>query len=1027
MKAKITFVSLVMAAVCAVPSGAQSFNEWQDPGVNQINRAPMHADFFAYSSMEEVEKGAENSSNYLSINGQWKFNWAKDADQRPMVNSKGKAKDFTDSEFDDSEWAEMPVPGIWELNGYGDPVYLNIGYAWKGNYESNPPIVPTAENHVGTYRRTIEIPENWKGRDILIHFGSVTSNIYLWVNGKFVGYSEDSKLAAEFDITKFVKPGKEATIVFQTFRWCDGTYLEDQDFFRLCGVARESYLYSRPAKNYVADVRLTPDLDASYNNATLDVNLKIEGKTRLMLELLDADGKVVVSQEKKNVKNETIRLHVPSPKKWSAESPYLYTLRITNFSGKKVSEIIPVEVGFRKVEVRGALVLINGKPVLIKGVNRHELDPDGGYVVSRERMLQDITIMKEHNINAVRTSHYPDDPYWYHLCDKYGLYVVAEANVESHGMGYGAQSLAHRDDYTKAHLERNERNVAAYFNHPSIFCWSLGNEGGYGKNFEQAYDLVKELDPSRIVQYERAEYSGKTDIYSPMYLPYDYCESYCQDQTKVKPLILIEYAHAMGNSEGGFKEYWDLVRKYPKFQGGFIWDFVDQSLRWKKEDGTEFFAYGGDFNDYDPSDNNFCDNGLVSPDRVPNPHMGEVGYIYQNIWSELKDYDNGIANIEVYNENLFIDLTGVRLYWTLLCDGKVVSKGLESDIFAGPQERTVVSIPCGPIEGEGEWLLNLSYELKSPKGLLNQGFQVAKQQIALGGEPAAYQAPERVEGSVILGETCLTGKDYLIAFDPTTGFISSYIVGGKQILKEGYQITPSFWRAPTDNDYGAGLDKKYAFWKNPQFKIEKVEREASNGYGVVTYYYKAKGVSLVMSYRVNADGALEITEEMDADLTLPGLFRYGIRIVMPSSFENIHYYGRGPGENYIDRNNSTDLGIWEQTVTEQYYPYIHPQETGNKTDIRWMELTDKSGKGIRITSSEPFSASALHYQLEDLDAGHANTQVHSADIKPSDVTNLMLDKVQMGLGCVDSWHAVPRDEYLLPAGQYRFIVRIEPK
>ena len=489
MKTSTKIAGILLALAFAVPANAQSFNEWQDPTVNQVNRAPMHADFFAYSSLDEVENGMENSQNYLSLNGEWKFNWVKDADQRPV--------NFWSPDFDDSQWGTMPVPGMWELNGYGDPVYVNIGYAWKGNFSNNPPSVPVENNHVGTYRRTISIPDDWKGRNVTIHFGSVTSNIYLWVNGKFVGYSEDSKLAAEFDITKFVKPGKDATIAFQTFRWCDGTYLEDQDFFRLSGVARDSYIYSRP-KTHISNVKLTPDLDADYINGTLDVDLQLTGKAKVLVELLDAEGKVVASKEKK-IKAETLRLGVPSPKKWTAETPYLYTLRITSYNGKKVSEIVPVQVGFRKIEIRGALVLVNGQPIYVKGVNRHEIDPDGGYVVSRERMLQDITIMKQNNINAVRTCHYPDDSYWYSLCDKYGIYVVAEANVESHGMGYGNQSLAHRDDYTKAHLERNERNVAAYYNHPSIICWSLGNEAGYGKNFEQAYDLVKGIDPGRVV------------------------------------------------------------------------------------------------------------------------------------------------------------------------------------------------------------------------------------------------------------------------------------------------------------------------------------------------------------------------------------------------------------------------------------------------------------------------------------------------------------------------------------------------
>lgn len=1008
-------IAVIAAAMLCTTAGAQTFKEWQDPEINEVNRLPMHSDFFAYGSIDEIKGGAENASNYLSINGDWKFKWVRSSNQRPTA--------FWAPDFDDSSWDNMPVPGMWELNGYGDPLYVNIGYAWKGHFENNPPFVPEEENHVGTYRNKITIPAEWKGRTINIHFGSVTSNIYLWVNGKFVGYSEDSKLAAEFDITKYVKPGKEATIAFQVFRWCDGTYLEDQDFWRFCGVARESYLYSRP-KNHIEDIKVTPDLDHDYKNGTLDVKLALNSKSKVRVELFDAAGAVVASAEQK-LKNGSITLAVHTPKKWSAEAPYLYNLHVSLLDGQKVAEVVPVEVGFRKIELRKSQVLVNGQPVLIKGVNRHEMDPDGGYVVSRERMLQDITIMKQNNINTVRTCHYPNDPYWYTLCDRYGLYVIAEANLESHGMGYGELSLAHREDYRKAHLERNVRNVECLFNHPSICFWSLGNEAGYGKNFELCYAEVKKMDPSRAVQYERAEYEGDSDVTGNMYQGYEWCENYANDPTKVKPLIMVEYAHAMGNSEGGFKEYWDLIRKYPKFQGANIWDFVDQSIRWKRRDGTVFYAYGGDFNTWDPSDNNFNDNGLVSPDRVPNPHMDEVRHIYQNIWSELVGFKSGVASIEVYNENFFRDLSDICLNWTVLRDGKPVNHGTISNIEVAPQDKSVYDIICGYVEDGAEWLLNLSYDLKEARPLIPVGYRMAKQQLAIGGGPAKYSGVAAEEGTVVLGQTCVTGADFLIGFDPQTGYISNYIVGGKQILKDGAQITPKFWRAPTDNDYGAFLQKRMAFWKNPQLQLDSLSKTAADGVATVVAHYSCPGVALEMQYRINAAGALEITQTMDSDSTCPWMYRFGVQVPMPKRFENIYYYGRGPIENYIDRNHSTDLGLYQQTVTEQYYPYIRPQENGNKTDIRWMEITDESGRGIRITALDPFSASALHYTMEILDSGEDKGQIHAADIHESDVTNLLLDKVQMGLGCVTSFGTIPRWEYMLHPGHYEFVIKIE--
>ena len=533
--------------------------------------------------------------------------------------------------------------------------------------------------------------------------------MYLWVNGKFVGYGEDSKLEQEFDLTPYLVPGKENLIAFQVFRWNDGTYFEDQDFFRYSGVGRDCYLYARDKKR-IEDIRVVPDLDADYKDATLTVSVKLKGNGTTDLKLVDPQGKEVAAGTISGSGSAVLK--VADPEKWTAETPNLYTLYASLKGG---SETIPVNVGFRKIELKGDQILVNGQPVLFKGADRHELDPDGGYVVSPERMMQDIEIMKKFNINAVRTCHYPDDNLWYDLCDKYGLYVVAEANLESHGMGYGETTLAKVPLYKQTHLERNQRNVQRNFNHPSVIFWSLGNEGGDGQNFVDAYAWVKKEDPSRAVQYERAGYADHTDIYCPMYADYKWVESYGKRTDVTKPMIQCEYAHAMGNSEGGFKEYWDLFRKYPNLQGGFIWDFVDQSPRWKGKNGAEIYAYGGDFNRFDASDINFCDNGLISPDRVPNPHMYEVGRVLQNIHTSAA---GNAKEFNVYNENFFTNLDNVELRWELLRDGKVVRTGSVDKLDVAPQATAKIDVDYGSLEPAGEYLLNFAYTLKSADGVL---------------------------------------------------------------------------------------------------------------------------------------------------------------------------------------------------------------------------------------------------------------------------------------------------------------------
>ena len=1027
------YVFLGLAGCALLSANAQTFKEWQDESVNEINRAAMHTHFFAYENAEKAGSDVkENSKNFMSMNGSWKFFWVKNADQRPT--------DFWRVGYNDKGWDDMKVPAVWELNGYGDPIYVNIGYPWRNQYKNNPPHVPTEKNHVGSYRREFVIPADWSGKDIVAHFGAVSSNMYLWVNGKFVGYSEDSKLEAEFDLTPYVKPGQKNLIAFQVFRWCDGSYFEDQDFFRYTGVARDCYLYARNKKR-IDDIRVVPDLDAEYKSGSLTVNLSLKGNVAVSLELLDAANKTVATAEVKGAGKQSSVIRVDNPNKWTAETPYLYTLRATLKEGGKVTEVVPLKVGFRKIELKNSQLLVNGQPVLFKGADRHEMDPDGGYVVSRERMIQDIQIMKKFNLNAVRTCHYPDDSFWYDLCDKYGIYVVAEANLESHGMGYDEATLAKVPSFKKTHLERNQRNVQRNYNHPSIIFWSLGNEAGYGSNFEAAYDWVKKEDSSRAVQYERSGYEGKTDIHCPMYLNYKDCIKYCEDDSKTKPLIQCEYAHAMGNSEGGFKEYWDLVRKYPKYQGGFIWDFVDQSCRWTGKNGKMIYAYGGDFNRFDASDNNFCDNGLISPDRVPNPHMYEVGYFYQNIWTTAADLKAGELN--VYNENFFRDLSAYALEWEVMKNGIVVRTGRVDNLNVAPQQTAKIKLDLGKTCACAEWLLNVKYVQKQREGLIPAGHIVAKDQLVLNEYKAPAMTLQNVTDMNIqtalpriddANSQCvmIEGENFNIQFAKADGFMDKYMVDGLDMIKEGAKLTPNFWRAPTDNDFGAGLQQKYAVWKNPEFKLASLKSEMKDGLAVVSAEYEMPSVSagtkLQLTYEINNRGAVKVNQKLVAEkgAKVSNIFRFGMQMVMPKSFENISYYGRGPVENYIDRKWATELGVYNQTVTDQFYAYIRPQENGNKTDIRWWKQLNEAGCGLQFVAEAPFSASALHYTIESLDSGWEKKQEHSNEVEPADLTNFLIDKVQMGLGCVDSWGAIPREEYMLPYGDYEFTFIMQP-
>ena len=1037
------FRQLMFSCACLAVLSAEAQKDkpwWLDPEVNEVNTMAPRAAFFAYET-ENLAKADQKarSERYLSLEGKWKFNFSKDHDKAP--------RDFYSLKYDDSQWTDFPVPGILELNGYGDAIYSNNGYPWRTQFRPEPPFVEERNNYTGSYRKMVTVPADWKGERIYLHVGSATSNLMVWVNGKFVGYSEDSKVSAEFDLTKYLTPGKENLIAMQVMRWCDGSYLEDQDFWRFTGIAREVYLYARP-QAHIADLFITPDLVNNYQDGTLEVKLNAVGAKgeTVMFSLKDKEGKEVAAQTAKVGGNGEVKVNfnVKNPLKWTAETPNLYTLYTTLMDGKQVAEVVPQRVGFRKVEIKNAQVLVNGQPVLFKGANRHELDPVTGYVVSMDRMLEDIRVMKELNINAVRTCHYPNDPRWYELCDIYGIYMVAEANIESHGMGYGDKTLAKEPTYEKAHLERNESNIKIYKNHPSIIFWSVGNEAGYGPNFEKAYDLVKAYDPSRPCQYEQAGQNGKTDIFCPMYYDYGGCEWYAKGDNP-RPLIQCEYAHAMGNSMGGFKEYWDMVRKYPKYQGGFIWDFVDQGLRVKNKQGKTIYAYGGDFGRYPTSDHNFNCNGIINPDRKPNPHANEVRYYYQNIWATAKDLKAG--EVEVYNENFFKSLDDVELQWTLESEGKVLANG-RSALDIPAQQKRVVKLDgySLPADVKGEVVLNLDFVLKKAEPMLDAGYAVAREQFVV--NPYTFPTMEsvlavtsgkydtrKVEKEEKVAWVTLSAGNTSVTFNHWNGWIDYLDVDGKPMLEEGYAITPDFWRAPTDNDYGAGTQRKLHAWKNPEMKMKSfkvVENEGKAEKGVeVVYDMPSVEATLTMTYTLTPAGELVVNEAMTVNKDAkhkPELMRYGMQLVMPKAYNMLTYYGKGPGENCIDRNNGDRLGVYDAKVADQYWGYVRPQESGNKTEVRYWQVKDENGKGLEFYSFAPMECSTLNYLASDLDDGWDKNahQSHSSDLTPRDFSVVKLAARQRGLACVNSWGAIPLEQYRMPYQDYSFTYVIRP-
>ena len=1034
---KRLFLSL-LAAAGFLTAAFGSNPDWLDPEVMEINRLPMTSSF-------------QSDCLTLSLDGLWKFRWFDSFTDR--------ITGFEAPEVDDSAWGEMPVPGIWELYGYGDPIYVNSSYPWVKHFKNNPPLVPEEHNHTGQYRKHFEVKAEQLNSIVVLRIGSATSNVRVWVNGSPVGYSEDSKLEAAFDITPYVHPG-DNLVALEVMRWCDGTYLECQDFWRLCGIARGVQIDFRPRKG-LQDIRVNADMDGAFR---FDATLR-EGATAALFEIVSADGKVLRERRKARGGHAVWEGRYTAPLLWSAETPNLYTLRVTVFAGRKKVETATLDFGFRSVEVSGGQLLVNGQPVLIKGVNRHEMSTEGAYCVTREEMLRDILVMKQLNINTVRTCHYPNDPYWYELCDKYGLYVIDEANIESHGMGYEEKTLAKSPMYQAAHLVRNQRMVHRDLNHPCIIVWSLGNESGYGPNFEVCYDWVKGFDTSRPVQYEKGvNYkdplnSWKTDIVCPMYANYKWCEDYASANPP-RPLIQCEYAHAMGNSMGGFAEYWDLVRKYPGFQGGCIWDFADQGLRWpydpargkinakngagprQVEAPSWLYVFGGDFNTYDGSTNAFNNNGLVSPDRIPHPHAEEVRYQYRSILCSATPEQLAKGAVSVHNENFFIDLGRYRLDWQLVVDGAAAEHGSLPMPPVAPQGTQEVGLGYRIPETAGHDVsLFLDFVLLRDDGILAGGSTVARDQIAVSREFTCAPTPVPGATALVLSEddieVTVTGEDWSAVWDKTSGALCSYRVQGRQLLAE--HLFPCFGRALTENDRASSrISKKMArAWLYPEFKLSSLDAVRNEDGVAVSVRYLLEYASVEMDYQVTPGGVVTLTLDFKpapGAADIPDLFRVGVEFAMPGDYSTVAFYGEGPFDTYADRRTAARLGNYVQDVCSRYdLSAARPQEHGHNVGIRSYKLLNAAGRGMEITSPAQFGASALPFSRKTLDLSRGEWR-HSRELIPLmhqdnrllGRTYVICDLVQMGLGCVNTWGAIPRDEYLIHPRPYRFTLTLSP-
>ena len=1089
------FLSAALTLPLALSAAAQTMTEWKDMSVNDVNRLPLHTTAFPFENLDAASASRIESSRYLSINGEWRFFWTEHATDSIPAG-------FSDPQFDDKEWGWMTVPGMWELqkgpdgkqpaerrqkDAYGVPVYVNMGFAWHRQYKNNPPEPPVEKNHIGIYRRNIIVPQAWcasaktkargkgdakktaatagndAGQQIILHLGGVSSCVYVWMNGEFVGYAEDSKTAAEFDVTPYARAGVNQ-LTMKVYRWCDGSYCEDQDAWRLTGISRNAYLYARDAATHIDNLQLTANADG-----LLHIAAQVTGKASITYKLWDKAGNIVAEKEAMasgNGATVMTDIKIEQPKLWSAETPYLYRLtaevkRAKKTTAKKAAktaeaaesvetvEVMTQNVGFRTVEMKDGQMLVNGKPIYIKGVDRHEIDPDGGYVMTEERMIGDIQRLKEFNFNAVRTSHYPNDPLWYDLCDEYGIYVCAEANQESHAFGFnkpkaGKTNPAATPLFAKQIMERNQHNVLAHFNHPSIITWSMGNETVDSENFTAVYKWIKETDTSRPIQWHPTREGDNTEIFCPMYLSQKGAKDYAADPAKRKPLIQCEYSHAMGNSSGGFKEYWDLVRQYPRYQGGYIWDFADQALRV----APNKYRYGGDYDPTDPSDNNFNCNGVFMPDRTPSPQAYEVKHQQQNIWSRAIDLKAG--RISVFNENFFRPLDNIGLHWQLMHDGTVAQEG-DIDIDAmniQPQTEATVDIPYQLYDLDGEVILNLSYRLLNDEPMLKAGHEVAYQQLALSDFAyGMYIATDVPEGDLTKIQDKLEKKLQKQAAQMAKGkTVKMHEAVPAALAMEN--IRPNFWRAVTDNDMGAGLHNSRDVWKNPTVKLT----QSAIADGKALFFDKKEKVSimkniydmpevnatLTMTYTTYPGGIVELLMHFapkSAGADMPNMMRFGVRGDLSFTAQQLAFYGRGPQENYSDRNSGARLGVYRQTVDEQFFPYMRPQATGTKTDVRWIEIGN-----YRIMSDRPLSFSALNYTREELDEtcvaeptgqdkGKDKHQRHPYDLKKADHVELSIDLAEAGVGGINSWSkdAECLPQYRIPYGEKTLRLFFIPK
>lgn len=1039
LKRSIIFLLLLFSYLS---SNAQKAPAWLDETNTEENRMKMHSSFFVYENEAQAAKNNwRQSANYQSLNGAWKFFWA----EQPA----GLPKNFESPSFNDSGWKNFNVPGNWEMNGYGFPIYTTSGFEFTylmPKNQPNPPFVPMDVNNTGVYRREVTLPDNWQGKEVVLHIGAAKSNLTVWVNGKYVGYGEDSKLPSEFNISPYLSKGKNL-IVMRVMRWCDANYIEDQDMWRLSGITRDCYLMARnPVHLY--DVELIPDLDSIFKNGILKTSLTLNQKpsatVTALVELKDS-SKLITSHTFKLDTSAIASFAIPvtAPKLWTGETPNLYDviIKLSNAKGE-VLEVIRQKIGFRKIEIKDGLFLVNGKPVIIKGVNRHETDPVSGQTITREAMLKDIQLMKKFNINAVRTSHYPNSETWLDLCDQYGIYVVGEANIESHGMGYDiTRTMANRPTWMEAHLRRVQRMVERDKNHSSIVIWSMGNEAGNGYNFYSCYLWMKQRDPSRPIQYERAVADYKTfswewdsDIIDPMYpTPAGMLEYVKNNPNPKRPFIMCEYAHAMGNSLGNFTDYWDVIRGNKKhFQGGFIWDFVDQCFQRINAKGDTVYTYGGDYETKEAiTDWNYAAKGIFYANRTPYPHAWEMKKVYQNIHTTL----SGTNKLEVYNESFFTNTKDVKLDWEVVINGKKVQAGTITDVNVEPQQKAYFTLPIKSLPA-GEAFLNLSYKLKKAYPLVPASYEVAVEQLSLGG---TYNNTIVVKGQSPLtkieagGLLIITSPTMNVAFDQKTGFLTKYAVNKEQYIDATAALKPNFWRAPNDNDFGAGLQIKLKPWKTTTEKpvLKKLTSLIENNLAVVRAEYELSEVfaKLVLEYTLNSKGELLTRQKLtiaDTAKKVEVLPRFGMQWILPAGYNKIEFYGRGPQENYQDRNFSANVGLYKQTVDAQYFPYVTPQETGNKTDVRWYKVINSKGKGLQVTSATPLSISALHYFDSDLDDGDKRHQRHAADLVKRPQTQWNIDYKQMGVGGIDSWRSRPMPKYLLPYKNYEFSFLIKP-